>query len=80
MASGGRTSKLKAVIVPTLVVHGGSDALVNVSGGKATETAIEGSELLIIDDMSHDLTRGVWPQVVDRMTSSPKMPTHDRQA
>ena len=64
MASGGRTSKLKAVTVPTLVVHGGSDALVNVSGGKATETAIEGSELLIIDGMSHDLPRGVWPQVV----------------
>lgn len=64
-ASGDRTEKLRSVRVPTLVVHGAADALVNVSGGKATAAAIEGSELLLVDGMSHDLPQGAWPQIVD---------------
>lgn len=64
-ASGDRTEKLKSVQIPTLVVHGAADALVNVSGGKATAAAIQNSELLIIDGMSHDLPQGAWPQIID---------------
>lgn len=64
-ASGDRTEKLRSVQVPTLVVHGAADALVNVSGGKATAAAIQGSELLIIDGMSHDLPQDAWPQIID---------------
>ncbi len=64
-ASGDRTEKLKSVKVPSLVVHGAADALVNVSGGKATAAAIQGSELLLVDGMSHDLPQGAWPQIVD---------------
>ncbi|MGY1730912.1 alpha/beta fold hydrolase [Geodermatophilus sp. SYSU D01045] len=68
LASPDRTADLARVAVPTLVVHGEHDALVNVSGGRATAAAIPGAELLVVDGMGHDLPREVWPQLVDRIT------------
>ncbi|MGY1782974.1 alpha/beta fold hydrolase [Geodermatophilus sp. SYSU D01036] len=68
LASPDRTADLAGVAVPTLVVHGEHDALVNVSGGRATAAAIPGAELLVVDGMGHDLPREVWPQLVDRIT------------
>jgi pimeloyl-ACP methyl ester carboxylesterase len=62
-----RTADLGSVSVPTLVVHGEQDALVNVSGGRATAAAIPGAELLVVDGMGHDLPRAVWPQLIDRI-------------
>ncbi len=69
LASPDRTADLARVAVPTLVVHGEQDALVNVSGGRATAAAIPGAELLVVDGMGHDLPRAVWPQLVDRITA-----------
>jgi pimeloyl-ACP methyl ester carboxylesterase len=62
-----RTHDLKAVSVPTLVIHGSEDALVNVSGGRATAAAVPGAELLVVDGMGHDLPRAVWPEITDRI-------------
>ena len=45
-ASGDRTAALRSLSVPTLVVHGADDPLVNVSGGRATARAIPGAELV----------------------------------
>ncbi len=69
LASPDRTADLARVAVPTLVVHGEQDALVDVSGGRATAAAIPGAELLVVDGMGHDLPRAVWPQLVDRITA-----------
>jgi pimeloyl-ACP methyl ester carboxylesterase len=62
-----RTTDLAKVSVPTLVIHGEQDALVNVSGGRATTAAVPGSELLVIDGMGHDLPRALWPQLTERI-------------
>jgi pimeloyl-ACP methyl ester carboxylesterase len=62
-----RTADLGSVGVPTLVVHGAQDSLVNVSGGRATAGAIPGAELLVVEGMGHDLPRAVWPQLIDRI-------------
>jgi pimeloyl-ACP methyl ester carboxylesterase len=62
-----RTRDLKAVSVPTLVIHGSEDALVNMSGGRATAAAVPGAELLVVDGMGHDLPRAVWPEITDRI-------------
>lgn len=51
--------------VPTVVVHGEQDPLVDRSGGRATAAAVPGSELLLIPGMGHDLPEQVWPAVVD---------------
>ena len=65
MASGDRTSRLRDVRLPVMVVHGDADPLINVSGGKATAEAIPGAELVVIPGMGHNLPRAVWPEVAD---------------
>jgi pimeloyl-ACP methyl ester carboxylesterase len=50
-----RGTRLRAVRVPTLVVHGLADKMVHVSGGRATAAAVPGAELLLIEGMGHDL-------------------------
>ncbi|MFW3171113.1 alpha/beta fold hydrolase [Geodermatophilus sp. CPCC 206100] len=64
-----RTADLAAVAVPTLVVHGAQDPLVQVSGGRATAAAIPGAELVVVDGMGHDLPRAVWPELTDRIAA-----------
>ncbi len=63
VASGDRTAKLRQVRVPSLVIHGESDPLINVSGGKATAEAIPGAELLLFPGMGHELPRQLWPAI-----------------
>lgn len=67
-ASGDRTEALRSVRVPTLVIHGADDPLVQMQGGYATAQAIPNAELLVIAGMGHDLPRGAWPQVLDAVT------------
>jgi pimeloyl-ACP methyl ester carboxylesterase len=64
-----RTPDLAKVAVPTLVIHGSQDTLVDVSGGRATAAAIPGAELLVVDGMGHDLPREVWPDILDRIAA-----------
>jgi pimeloyl-ACP methyl ester carboxylesterase len=64
-----RTRDLMSISVPSLVVHGAEDALVNISGGRATAAAIPDAELLVVEGMGHDLPRAVWPQIIDRITA-----------
>lgn len=65
IASGDRTERLHGVHVPTLVIHGEVDPLVNVSGGKATAAAIPGAKLLLVPGMGHDMPEQVWPEIVE---------------
>ncbi|WP_033262117.1 alpha/beta fold hydrolase [Amycolatopsis vancoresmycina] len=65
VASGDRTSRLRDVRLPALVVHGDADPLIDVSGGKATAEAIPGAELVVIPGMGHNLPRAVWPAIAD---------------
>jgi pimeloyl-ACP methyl ester carboxylesterase len=68
-ASGDRTEAVRGIARPTLVVHGDSDPLINVSAGRRTAELIAGSELLIIPGMGHDLPRPVWPAIVDAVSA-----------
>ncbi|WP_308365098.1 alpha/beta hydrolase [Streptomyces sp. ISL-86] len=51
VATGDRTERLCSLRVPTLVMHGASDILCDVSGGRATAAAIRGAELVILEGM-----------------------------
>jgi pimeloyl-ACP methyl ester carboxylesterase len=66
-ASGDRTPALRALDVPTLVVHGEDDPLVPVAGGRATAAAIPGAELWTVPGMGHDLPRALWPEMTARI-------------
>jgi pimeloyl-ACP methyl ester carboxylesterase len=68
LADRDRTSRLRRVRVPALVVHGARDPLVHVSGGRATARAIPGADLDIVPGMGHDLPRAVWPRLIRGIT------------
>jgi pimeloyl-ACP methyl ester carboxylesterase len=70
LASGDRTERLAQVRVPSLVIHGRDDPLIQVSGGQATAAAIPGAELLEIAGMGHDLPREVWPRIIDAVVAN----------
>jgi len=61
VASGDRTARLRQVRVPTLVIHGLADPMVDVSGGRATAEAIPGAKLILIEGMGHSLAPGLRP-------------------
>jgi len=67
IASGDRTEKLRKLDVPTLVLHGTQDSLVDVSGGRATAAAISGAQLELIEGMGHDLPAPLWPKIASHI-------------
>jgi len=68
IASPDRTPALRALDVPTLVIHGEADPLIQVSGGIATADAIPGAKLLLFPGMGHDLPRPLWPELVSAIS------------
>ncbi|MEY9910735.1 pimeloyl-ACP methyl ester carboxylesterase [Catenulispora sp. MAP12-49] len=64
-----RTLGLAAVSVPSAVIHGDSDKLVDVSGGRATAAAL-GVEPLIIPGAGHDLPEELWPTYVQAIVAN----------
>jgi pimeloyl-ACP methyl ester carboxylesterase len=62
--SGDRTPLLETIRVPTVVIHGTKDPLVNRSGGRATARAIPGARLIEIEGLGHDLPRAAWPRII----------------
>ena len=69
-ASRDRTLLLGAVDVPTLVMHGLLDRLVQPSGGIATAKAIPSARLLAFPDMAHDLPRPRWQEMRDEIVGN----------
>ncbi|AKF11631.1 alpha/beta fold hydrolase [Sandaracinus amylolyticus] len=70
VASGDRTERLRALRVPTLVVHGLADTLCDPSGGRATAAAIPGAELVMIEGMGHNLPPGLWERIADHLVAN----------
>ncbi len=70
LASGDRTEALRRLDLPTVVIHGTDDALIDVSGGKATAAAIPGAKLVLIEGMGHDLPRVLWPRLIDLIVAN----------
>ncbi|MBS2534873.1 alpha/beta hydrolase [Catenulispora sp. NF23] len=69
VASPDRTAALSAVTVPAAVIHGDSDKLVDVSGGKATAAAL-GVTPLIIPGAGHDLPEALWSTYVEAIVGN----------
>jgi pimeloyl-ACP methyl ester carboxylesterase len=70
IASGDRTAELRKLDLPTLVIHGEEDPLIDVSGGKATAAAIPGAKLILVPGMGHDLPRELWPRFVEEIAAN----------
>ena len=59
-----RTAALSTLNVPTLVVHGADDPLVDPSGGRATANAVPGAQLKIVPGMGHDIPPALYGEIV----------------
>jgi pimeloyl-ACP methyl ester carboxylesterase len=65
MSAENRQDELSKLAIPSLVIHGDSDGLVNVAGGKATAEAIPDATLKIYPGMGHDFPVELIPNIVD---------------
>jgi pimeloyl-ACP methyl ester carboxylesterase len=62
LKSGDRTSRLRQLRLPTLVIHGKADRMIAVSGGIATAEAIPGAILHTYEGMGHSLPKELWKE------------------
>ncbi len=67
-ANGSRVDRLRTIHVPTLVIHGLDDSLLQIEHGRDTAANIPGAELIEIPGMGHDLEGDLSPMIVDRVT------------
>src|SRR3954462_9215334 len=65
---GSRADGLRALDVPTLVIHGLGETLIDPRGGRRTAERIPGARLLLLDDMGHDRPQALWPRLVDAIS------------
>ncbi|MDF3809813.1 alpha/beta hydrolase [Rhodopseudomonas sp. BAL398] len=65
LASGSRKERLRAVTIPTLVIHGAVDPLVRPAAGRDTAASIPGARLLMIDGMGHAMPIPMWRTIID---------------
>ncbi|WP_328891075.1 alpha/beta fold hydrolase [Streptomyces sp. NBC_00316] len=66
---GSRADALRTLRVPTLVIHGLDDTLIDPSGGKRTAELVPAAKLLLIPDMGHDRPRELWPEIIDALAT-----------
>jgi pimeloyl-ACP methyl ester carboxylesterase len=65
LLAGSRADALKVLNVPSLVIHGLDDTLIDPSGGRRTAELIPDATLLLIADMGHDRPRELWDDLCD---------------
>ena len=65
MRDGDRADDLRSLTVPTLVIHGDRDTLVDPSGGRRTAELIPGARYVEIEGMGHDYPAAVWDRWVE---------------
>ena len=66
-ADGSRVERLKTIKVPTLVIHGADDPLVNVAAGKDTAKNIPGAQMLVVPGMGHNIPAALGDYLADRV-------------
>ena len=64
VADGSREEALARLTVPTLVLHGSRDTLIDPSGGRRTAEVIPGARYVEIEGMGHDYPPAVWDRWV----------------
>jgi pimeloyl-ACP methyl ester carboxylesterase len=69
MASPSRSPALARLDVPTLVIHGTADPLVQPDGGERTAEVVPDAKLLLIEGMGHDLPAAHWATIIDAVTA-----------
>jgi pimeloyl-ACP methyl ester carboxylesterase len=78
LLDGDRADALRTLTVPTLVMHGDRDKLIDAGGGRRTAELSPGARYVEIAGMGHDYPRAVWDRWVetwsDFVRSIPRKP------
>lgn len=64
LVSGSRAEGLAALEVPTIVLHGDLDPLVDISGGRRTAELVPGAEFRLMEQLAHDMPPQYWDRMV----------------
>ena len=70
-----RTTALRELRIPTLVLHGSEDKLIDPSGGRRTAEAVPGARFELIDGLGHDYPPAYWDQFVRLVTDHARAAT-----
>ncbi len=70
MTSGDRSSRLRTLSTPTVVLHGAEDTLVLPEAGKDTAANIPGADLRIIAGMGHDFPPALMDTFADAICAA----------
>jgi pimeloyl-ACP methyl ester carboxylesterase len=62
--SGGRRAALRSLKIPALVIHGESDPLIHIEGGRDTANAIAGARFVTIPGLGHEWPASIWPRLL----------------
>ncbi|MBS1677346.1 MAG: alpha/beta hydrolase [Actinobacteria bacterium] len=65
LATGSRADGLRALTVPTLVIHGLDDTLIAPDGGERTAELVPDAALMLVEDMGHDRPEPLWPLLTE---------------
>jgi pimeloyl-ACP methyl ester carboxylesterase len=65
ISGGSRADGLRALTVPTLVIHGLDDTLIAPDGGERTAELVPGARLMLVEDMGHDRPEPLWPLLTE---------------
>jgi pimeloyl-ACP methyl ester carboxylesterase len=65
LATGPRDAGLRELDLPTLVIHGTDDTLIDPDGGERTAELVPGARLLLVEDMGHDRPEELWPLLTE---------------
>jgi pimeloyl-ACP methyl ester carboxylesterase len=68
MKSGSRQDGLRALTVPSLVIHGDADRLVPIELGRLTAECIPGARFEVVAGMGHDYPPQLWDTIVELIT------------
>ena len=68
-----RTQALGGVTVPTLVIHGSADTLIDPSGGRRTAEAVPGARYVEIEGMGHDYPEPLWDRYVELVAETARL-------
>ncbi len=64
LITGDRTQEVATIKQPTLILHGEDDQLLQPAHGKHTAATIQGSKLIIFEDMGHNIPQAVLPKLL----------------
>ena len=70
--TGDRSDEVATISSPTLVVHGADDPLLPPPHGEYTAEMISGSELVVYENMGHNIPDEVLPKLLQKMTQHMK--------